>query len=80
MYVPADKSQHYLWRKLKCQEEIKQLYFDKCQPLLYLSERRKHSKIENENSYLKTEVIKRQEKLNDAHNVILNLNCDYSKP
>ena len=41
-----------------------------------LDERRKQSELEKQNSYLKIEVIKGQEKLRDVHNVISNLNCD----
>ena len=59
------------------QEEIKQLHLttDHLRDSI-LDERRKQSELEKQNSYLKTEVIKGQEKLKNAQNVISNLNCD----
>ena len=41
-----------------------------------LNERSKYNELEKENLYLKTKVIKGEEKLRDAENVISNLHCD----
>ena len=62
---------------MELQEEIKQLHLttDHLRESI-LDERRKQSELEKQNSYLKTEVIKGQEKLKDAQTVISNLNCD----
>ena len=58
---------------MELQAEIKQLHLttDHLRASI-LNERRKHSELEKENSYLKNERIKGQEKLRDAENLVSN--------
>ena len=65
---------------MELQAEIKQLHLttDHLRASI-LNERRKHSELEKENSYLKNERIKGQEKLRDAENLVSNLNGDINK-
>ena len=64
-------------RIMELQEEIKQLYLTTIHLRdSILNERSIYNELEKENSYLKTEVFKGEEKLRDAENVISNLHCD----
>ena len=65
---------------MELQAKIKQLHLttDHLRASI-LNERRKHSELEKENSYLKNERIKGQEKLRDAENLVSNLNSDINK-